>query len=57
MKGSVFVDLRNVYTRREAEAAGFTFHCVGKRSSRSWTAEVAVPAKEQEEKEELVEAN
>lgn len=30
MNSAVLVDFRNVYTRAEAEAAGFTFHCVGK---------------------------
>ena len=30
MRGSVFVDLRNVYEREPMCAAGFEYHCVGR---------------------------
>jgi UDPglucose 6-dehydrogenase len=30
MRGNVFVDLRNVYERKQMEKAGFTYHCVGR---------------------------
>jgi UDPglucose 6-dehydrogenase len=56
MTGCAFIDLRNVYTRSEAEAAGLRFHSVGKKPSRGIAAEVTVLAQEPARKRSLAEA-
>jgi UDPglucose 6-dehydrogenase len=53
MKHAVLIDFRNVYTRAEAEAAGFIFHCVGKPSRQTIAGERRPPALKPQRAREL----